>query len=110
MKEVLSEEEIGQVLAYIDVKEHWGARDYAIVMLMLDSGLRLSEVTGLQARDVKLDDGFLKVMGKGGKERIVPFGVATQKALWRYAQHFRPEAEFDDPWEGKTRSRHPRRR
>jgi integrase/recombinase XerC/integrase/recombinase XerD len=96
VKEVLTEDEIRRVLGCIDVREHWGARDYAIVMLMLDSGLRLSEVTGLQARDVELVDGFLKVMGKGSKERIVPFGAATQKALWRYQQQFRPEAELDD--------------
>jgi len=90
--EVLSEEEIARVLSAVDPKTPWGARDYAILMLMLDSGLRLSEVIGLKAAHLDIDAGYLKVMGKGSKERIVPFGAATQKALWRYACHFRPEA------------------
>src|SRR5690606_5092119 len=40
--------------------------------------------------------GWLKVMGKGSKERIVPFGTATQRALWRYQHHYRPESLGED--------------
>ena len=89
--EVLSEDEITRLLACVDPRSPWGARDYAITMLMLDSGLRLSEVTGLKSAELDIEAGYLKVMGKGGKERIVPFGATTQKALWRYAHHLRPE-------------------
>lgn len=89
--DVLSEEEIRRVLAACDVKTDWGARAHAILTLMLDAGLRLSEVTGLRTADVDLEAGWLKVLGKGGKERIVPFGAATQRTLWRYLNHYRPE-------------------
>jgi len=58
---------------------------------MLDAGLRISEVTGLRTADLNLEAGWLKVLGKGSKERIVPFGAAAQRALWRYAHHYRPE-------------------
>ena len=89
--DVLTEAEIGRVLAACDTKSDWGARAYAILTLMLDSGLRISEVTGLRTAELELDAGWLKVLGKGGKERIVPFGTATQRALWRYQHHYRPE-------------------
>ena len=72
------------MLAACDTKSDWEARAYAILTLMLDSGLRISEVTGLRTAELELDAGWLKVLGKGGKERIVPFGTATQRALWRY--------------------------
>lgn len=94
--DILTEEEVTRLLRSIDQKNDWGARDYAIVMLMLDSGLRLSEVTGLRTADLELEGGYLKVLGKGNKERIVPFGASTQKALWRYVHHFRPEPPVDD--------------
>ncbi|MQA00998.1 MAG: tyrosine-type recombinase/integrase [Dehalococcoidia bacterium] len=89
--DVLSEEEIRRVLAACDTKTAWGARAYAIITLMLDAGLRLSEVTGLRTADLNLEAGWLKVMGKGSKERIVPFGAAAQRSLWRYRNHYRPE-------------------
>jgi integrase/recombinase XerC/integrase/recombinase XerD len=89
--DVLTEAEIRRVLAACDAKTDWGARAHAILTLMLDSGLRISEVTGLRTADLELDAGWLKVLGKGGKERVVPFGAAAQRALWRYAHHYRPE-------------------
>ncbi|MGQ9656017.1 MAG: tyrosine-type recombinase/integrase [Thermodesulfobacteriota bacterium] len=89
--EVLSPEEIARVLACIDRNTTGGTRDYAIVLLLLDSGLRCSELTGMEVDDVNLEGGYLKVMGKGGKERIVPFGASAQRALLRYLLHFRPE-------------------
>jgi integrase/recombinase XerC/integrase/recombinase XerD len=89
--EVLTDEEIGRILATCDVREHRGARTHAIITLMLDTGLRFSEVITLEESQVDIDDGCLKVLGKGNKERIVPFGSASQKTLWRYHKLFRPE-------------------
>ena len=89
--DVLTEDEIARVLGACDRKSEWGARAYAILTLMLDSGLRISEVTGLRTADLDLDAGWLKVMGKGSKERIVPFGATTQRALWHYQRRYRPE-------------------
>ncbi len=89
--DVLTEVEIRRVLAACDTKSDWGARGYAILTLMLDYGLRISEVTGLHTDDLELEAGWLKVIGKGGKERVVPFGAVTQRALWRYQHHYRRE-------------------
>lgn len=89
--DVLSEAEIRRILAACDAKTAWGARAHAILTLMLDAGLRLSEVTGLRTAHLDLEGGQLKVMGKGGKERIVPFGAAAQRSLWRYQNHHRPD-------------------
>ncbi len=62
---------------------------------MLDAGLRSNEVVTLQEGDVHLEEGYLKVMGKGQKERLVPFGSASQKAMLKYLYHFRPEPAHD---------------
>jgi integrase/recombinase XerC/integrase/recombinase XerD len=95
--DVLTEEEIAQILACLDSDTASGCRDMAILITFLDSGLRLSELTGLYLSDAHIDQGYLKVMGKGSKERIVPIGGVAQKALQRYIFHFRP-----DPWNGDT--------
>lgn len=68
-----------------------GARNCAIVSLLLDAGLRLSEVISLKEGDVHFQDRFVKVLGKGSKERIVAFGVACLRALLHYCHHFRVE-------------------
>jgi site-specific recombinase XerD len=68
-----------------------GGRDLAILTLFLDSGLRLTELVELSASDVHLAEGWLQVFGKGGKERIVPFGTRTTKVLSRYLSFYRPE-------------------
>jgi len=88
---VLTEEEVRRVLACIDSSTATGCRDAAIVITPLDTGLRLSELTNLRLDDAHIDQGYLKVMGKGAKERIVPIGSFAQKVLQRYVFHFRPE-------------------
>lgn len=89
--EPLSEAEIALVLSAIDPQTSWGARNITIVLMYLDTGLRLSELVTLPMNDLHLEEGRLKVMGKGQKERIVPFGSSVQKALMKYIFHFRPE-------------------
>jgi site-specific recombinase XerD len=58
-------------------------RDRAIVLLLLDTGVRLSEAAGLRVRDVDLIEGRCRVMGKGSRERVVPIGRRTRQALRR---------------------------
>jgi len=89
--EVLTQEEINRILKCVDNNTAGGARNYAILMLFLDAGLRCSELRNFGLEDINIDSGYLKVMGKGSKERIVPFGASTQKAILRYALHFRPD-------------------
>ena len=84
LTEVLSAEEMAQLLAAIEPNFVAGSRDLAIVVLFLDTGLRLSELLGLCLEDLHLDSQWLKVMGKGQKERIVPFGKRACQAIMRY--------------------------
>lgn len=61
-----------------------GARDHAALEVLYGCGLRVSELVGLDVRDVHLDDEFLRVMGKGAKERLVPIEGAARRALTGY--------------------------
>ncbi|MFC1871877.1 tyrosine-type recombinase/integrase, partial [Chloroflexota bacterium] len=91
MVDTLSEEEITSILASQDQSTLTGSRNTAIVALLLDSGLRRSELIGLKAKDVNLEEQYVKVMGKGSKERMVAFGNTTRNALLNYMVHFRGE-------------------
>lgn len=88
--DILTHEEINKILRCLDQNLASGVRGYAIMLLFLDSGLRLSELTNAKIDNLNIEEGYLKVMGKGNKERIVPFGTSTQKSLLRYMLHFRP--------------------
>jgi site-specific recombinase XerD len=88
---ILTEEEIQRVLSCLVIKTEVGIRNKALLMTLLDTGLRCFELVNLTIGDADLERGYLKVMGKGGKERIVPIGSSVQKILQRYIYHFRPE-------------------
>ena len=66
-------------------------RNVAMWELLYSSGLRVSELEGLDAEDVRLDDGWVRVLGKGRKEREVPVGEGAGRALQRYLDGARPE-------------------
>jgi integrase/recombinase XerC len=77
----LSMDEMTTLLEAPDVSTPLGRRDRAILELFYASGLRLSELVGLDMEDVNLPSRIVRVAGKGGKERIVPFNTSAQKAL-----------------------------
>lgn len=85
----LSDEEIRLILNMLNPTNLCDARNQTIFMLLLDTGLRIKELTNLKMDDLNLDHGVLKVMGKGEKERIVPFGNNVQRALQRYLFRYR---------------------
>lgn len=89
--EPLTPEEIDALIRSQNPLTARGCRDIAVLVTLLDTGLRLSELAGLRFVDTHIEDGYLKVVGKGNKERIVPVGALAQKVLWRYVFHFRPE-------------------
>jgi integrase/recombinase XerC len=80
----LSEEEMTRLLDAPDSDDPLGRRDKAIVELFYASGLRLSELAGLDLDDVNLSRKMTRVLGKGGKERLVPFNSTTAAALRAY--------------------------
>ena len=80
-----------------------GSRNRAIVLVLLDAGVRLSELTGMRLTDVDTSNGNIRVLGKGNKERVVWISKTTQKAPWRYLMH-RPDNSDTELWlteEGK---------
>ena len=77
----LSVDEMSTLLSTPDAGEPLGCRDRAILELFYASGLRLSELVGLDVEDVNLSARMVRVMGKGAKERIVPFNDTTKKAI-----------------------------
>jgi site-specific recombinase XerD len=95
-------EEIGRMVAVCDCDyetnaKFLGSRNKAIVLVLLDSGVRLSELIGMTLEDINTSNGNIRVMGKGSKERIVRIGKVAQKALWRYLMH-RPDDGCQELW------------
>jgi integrase/recombinase XerC len=80
----LSESEMDALIGAAGSDEPLGQRDRAILELFYASGLRLSELAGLDLDDVNLSARMVRVLGKGGKERIVPFNASTAKAIRAY--------------------------
>jgi integrase/recombinase XerC len=80
----LSEDEMTALIDAADVHTPLGRRDRAILELFYASGLRLSEVAGLDLEDVNLGARMARVLGKGGKQRLVPFNTSTANAIRAY--------------------------
>ena len=77
----LSEKQVDDLLGAPDVDTPLGLRDKAMLELMYASGLRVSELVGLKTFHAGLNEGVLRIMGKGGKERLVPFGAVAREHL-----------------------------
>lgn len=88
--EILTKDEMQRVLDSFDTSTDAGARGLAVFALVFDRGLRASEIVELKHDDVNLGDGWLKVLGKGAKERIIGITPSATKALLHYREHFRP--------------------
>ncbi len=81
---VLSVVEVVSIIETPDNQAHLGVRDRAMLETLYASGIRVSELLNLKLADIFLDDGFVRVMGKGGKERIVPLGAPAIAAIKYY--------------------------
>ena len=90
LPEVLSIDEVEQLLNSPRPTTHYGRRDRALIELMYATGVRVSEAAGLKVGDVNLEVGYIRCMGKGSKERIVPLGRVARKALDSYLKLTRP--------------------
>ena len=94
--EPLTPGEIETIIAGIDKKSRTGARNHAILVTMLDTGLRASEAAGITLANLNLPEGFIKVMYKGAKERIVPIGKYSRMVLWSYIDKVRAKPTNPD--------------
>jgi integrase/recombinase XerD len=90
---VLTQDEVGRLLEAPSPSNSSFLRDRAILELLYATGLRVSELVGLRLPDLELDEGLLRAYGKGGKERVVPFGRTAAEAVRRYLHHLRPEVD-----------------
>lgn len=81
LPEVLSTEEIDSILSVIDLSLLEGQRDKAVIELLYSCGLRVTELCNLKMHDLFLEEGFLRVVGKGNKERLVPMSPKAVKEL-----------------------------
>ncbi|MEN8792038.1 MAG: site-specific tyrosine recombinase XerD [Lentimonas sp.] len=91
LPEVLTREEVERLLDAPSMTTPHGLRDRAILELFYSSGLRVSELCGILFQNINLDDGFVRVFGKGSKERIAPIGSAAIKAVSDYVTAGRPQ-------------------
>ena len=89
LPDTLSETEINQLIAAIDLGHPQGERNRAILEVLYSCGLRVSELTSLKLSDLFFDEGFLKVTGKGDKQRFVPILEDTQKYISIYKNEIR---------------------
>lgn len=101
---VLTEDEIGKVLKACVGKDFYARRDTAIVRVLLDTGIRCSELVGIKLTDIDWKADAITVMGKGRKGRTVPFGRKTAQALDRYirARAVYPTAHLPNLWLGHS--------
>ncbi|TLU99150.1 site-specific tyrosine recombinase XerD [Dyadobacter luticola] len=91
LPDVLSYEEIESMLAAVDHSTPEGTRNRAIIEVLYSSGLRVSELTGLLITHCYFDIGFIRILGKGDKVRLVPIGQEAIKYTRLYLDHVRTE-------------------
>ncbi|MDU0372793.1 site-specific tyrosine recombinase XerD [Hymenobacter endophyticus] len=94
LPDTLSYPEIEQVLSAIDLSTPEGTRNRAMLEVLYSSGLRVSELTGLRLSNLYADQGFVRVTGKGNKERLVPIGRDALKHLGFYLQGIRAHLDI----------------
>jgi integrase/recombinase XerD len=86
----LTEREVEQLLQQPDLSDPRGLRDRAMLEVLYATGLRVSELVRIRKDDINLDGGFLRAFGKGGRERIVPFGETSLEYLLHYLKKAYP--------------------
>ena len=94
LPDVLTVEEIQSIMDVIDLSTPEGHRNRAMVEVMYGCGLRVSELVTLRLSNLFFDDGFIKVVGKGNKERLIPIGTTAMKAVNNYVDGKRKELKI----------------
>jgi len=89
LPKVLTLSDIEKLFAQPDLKTEQGIRDRAMLELLYAAGLRITEIVDLKTTNIHFEAGYLKTLGKGSKERIVPFGDSALKSLQHYQENVR---------------------
>lgn len=100
LPDTLSQSEIDKIIAQIDLSHPQGQRNKTILETLYSCGLRVTELITLQISDLFFDEGFIRVLGKGDKQRYVPINIETQKLIGIYLNqvriHQKPQKGFED--------------
>jgi integrase/recombinase XerD len=91
LPQFLSLEEVDRLLQQPDLTTVLGIRDRAMIEMMYSTGIRVSELCGIQVSDLKIDPGCLRCIGKGDKERLVPVGRQAIEGVQKYVKESRPQ-------------------
>ena len=91
LPDTLSEQEINSLISAIDLSKAEGERNRAMLETMYSCGLRVSELIHLKISDLFFDEGFIKIVGKGNKERFVPIHFSAQKYIILYMNEIRTQ-------------------
>jgi integrase/recombinase XerD len=94
LPEVLDMEEIDALIAAIDVSKPEGHRNRAILETLYSCGIRVSELVNLKQSDLFYDEGYIRVIGKGNKERLVPMSKSVEKEITWYIDHQRKKLDI----------------
>ena len=89
LPEVLTIEEIDQLISAVDLGKNEGHRNKAIIETLYSCGLRVSELVNLRFSDLYFEEGFIRVIGKGNKERLVPVSPSVEKEIGIYNDNIR---------------------
>ena len=100
LPETLSIQEIEIIIDAIDLDSKEGMRNKAILETLYSCGLRVSELVNLKVQNLFLDIGFIKVLGKGMKERLVPIGTKAAECISLYMNHYRTNINISEGFEG----------
>lgn len=92
LPDVLSVEEVDAMLATFDIRSAKGCRDSAIVEVLYSTGLRVSELVSLRLGDLFFGEGYVRVVGKGDKQRLVPIGSAARDKIQLYMEERKPKS------------------
>ncbi len=96
LPDTLTAKEVDRLLQTPDIEKRNGLRDRAILETFYGSGMRVSELAFLKRSDIRFDDRYIKCMGKGRKERIIPINASALSAIQQYCNHDRnAQAETD---------------
>jgi len=93
-------EEVNQIIQAVDLKKKYAVRDQAILSMLYASGIRVTELVDLKLKNFLIDEGLIRVFGKGGKERIVPIGKTALSYLILYLKELRPSISSRGNGEG----------
>ena len=90
LPDVLSFDEVNAIIGSVDLSNRFGHRNKAMLETLYSCGLRVSELVTLRISDLFFKDGFIRVIGKGDKQRVMPFCAPADKALRDWLEHGRP--------------------